>query len=249
MIRDIDGCAIRKAQSDVYLKTGPRPGVLTYVKFVDNGNGGLLQKFYAIHTRLQNSNTDAEFFASASMQEMRTRRSTPVTLIFLERRRQLYDQFFKVNELISETFAFELTVTSTVLMSVLAALTTFFIVLIMYARCQEIKLAPVTQRASKHLFLQTGCIDNEFAPELFWERVLYIIYTQHDLISAVSGMDTNCPLALASPFTPHSCLIVVGSVTIAAEMFSIPPHPAHHGTTGERSLCHCSGANPQCVVR
>ena len=267
MVDDSQVCAIRNLQSDVYVENGHRPGVLTYVKFVDNGKGGLLQKFYAAQARLTQSNADAEFFASAQMQEFH--RATPVTLIVLERRQQFYDQIFQVNELFSDTFMFEINATSLILLSVIVAFIVCFMVIFLYAHCQEAKLSTVTKRTSNHLFLKTGCIDTEFAPpsRLFWSRVLYILCTKHDLISAVCSMPAFrllCgsrlvhPFVIISPLQIYAGLLppslfpyavfpppLTGSIAGASEMYAVPPHPPPGGAISRRSLCPRHGAYSQ----
>ena len=94
----LKGCSIQNSHGDVHLRNSKRHGVLTHINFIDNGDGGLIQKFYT-----------AELVASKAVTRPLTAKITKaragnkpqggtVVITVLERKAELLDKLIKINE-------------------------------------------------------------------------------------------------------------------------------------------------------
>ena len=91
-----DSCTIRDLHSDVHLRDSQRHGVLTHISFVDNGDGGLVQKFYTAEMLASEALYAPKSAARAG--QAAPRRQGAVVVTILERNAEPYDTVFHINE-------------------------------------------------------------------------------------------------------------------------------------------------------
>ena len=97
------GCSVQNLHGDVHLRSSRRRGVLSHINFIDNGAGGLIQKFYSAEILASEamtaplSNTGAKRKQGQKKSSLKPRRSA-VTVTVIEHKAELVHNFIEVNE-------------------------------------------------------------------------------------------------------------------------------------------------------
>ena len=100
------GCSVQNLHGDVHLRSSKRRGVLSHINFVDNGAGGLIQKFYTAEMLASEATTVPLFNtprqASAGWKLQRKQSVKPrrgvVAVTVIEHKSVLVHDFIQVNE-------------------------------------------------------------------------------------------------------------------------------------------------------